>query len=251
MSELSALVALNEVDLFRGNRLANLYSKLNNFSSILRAYNRHGDPGNIVAQYEERGVSLVPFWSEEYPISLREIDGKPLLLYVIGDINLLKLPMMAVVGSREPSARAPKTTSTIVEVVLGQGLVVVSGLARGVDTLAHRHTIDSGGKTIAVLAHGLDHIYPPENKGLADEIIKTGGAIVSEMPWKVKIEKKYFLSRNRIIVGMSQGLVVVEAGLRSGSIASANHAAEMGREVFAVAGTPGCDALIEDGATAI
>lgn len=251
MDELAALVALNEVDLFRGNKLADLYSRSHNFSAILRAYNRHVDPSNLVVQYRDRGIYLVPFWSDDYPVSLKEVDGRPLLLYVKGDLSVLRRPMMAVVGSRRVSPEAKKKTFEVVDEIIKQELVVVSGLAKGIDTLAHRRTLIQGGKTVAVLAHGLDHVYPAENTELAEEIVKSGGAIVSEMPWEAKIEKKYFLARNRIVVGMSQGVVVVEAGERSGSLASANWAAEMGREVFAIPGTPGCDALIEDGATAI
>lgn len=247
MEELEALVALNEVEELRGNKLNNLYEKTGNFSSILRAYNRSGSVNNNVTQYKDMGIDLVPVWDKNYPSLLLETEGNPLLLYVKGDVSILKLPMMAVVGSRVLKKTDYKKIKEIVKELVKREYVIVSGLARGTDGMVHRAAMELGGKTIAVVAHGLDIIYPPEHKELMQQIIKNG-AVISEMPLGVGVSQKYFLARNRIIVGMSEGLVVVEADIKSGSMASANWAAEMGREVFAVPGTDGCDLLIQDGA---
>lgn len=185
---------------------------------------------------------------ELYPELLGEIRGAPRQLYARGDIDLLKLPMMAVVGSRRMSRTGESRTRLVVEELVKEGYVVVSGLAKGIDKVAHETTLDAGGRTVAVLAHGLDIVYPAEHTALAERIVESGGLLVSELPVGVKPEAKYFLERNRIIVGMSRGLVVIEAQLRSGSLASANHAAEMGRTVLAVPGSAGTDLLILDGA---
>lgn len=184
---------------------------------------------------------------ERYPSLLKEILGAPRQLYIQGEISLLYEPMMAVVGSRRMSSSGEVKTRLIVEGLVGEGYVIVSGLAKGVDRVAHETALKEGGKTIAVLAHGLDMIYPPEHEDLAEQIVKRGGLLVSELPIGEIPNAKYFLERNRIIVGMSRALVVVEAQLRSGSLASANHAAEMGRTVFAVPGSVGADLLISDG----
>lgn len=187
----------------------------------------------------------------QYPSLLKEMLGAPRQLYVRGNVDVLGLPMMAVVGSRRMSRKGGENTKLVVEGLVGQGYVIVSGLAKGVDTIAHQTALECGGKTIAVLAHGLDMVYPKENETLAEEIVRSGGALISELPVAVLPDPKYFLERNRIIVGMSRGLVVVEAQLRSGSLASANTAAEMGRTVIAIPGSPGTDLLIADGCEVI
>lgn len=251
MKELDALVCLNEERNLRGRHLTNLYSKMGKFSGIVRAYNRNSIPSKNVIQYGQSGVSLVPFWSKSYPLMLSTISGKPLLLYVRGNVGLLKQKMAAVVGSRRVKSINYAKVKEIVGELISQDYVIVSGLAVGSDSMAHKAALELRGKTIAVLAHGLDLVYPKENEKLAAEIIKNGGAIVSELPFKVIPEPKYFLERNRIIVGMSQFLIVLEAGEKSGSMASATLAAEMGREVIAISGSKGCDLLIEEGAKEI
>jgi DNA processing protein len=221
------------------------------FSGILRAYNQYTTSSKYITQYERAGVSLVPFLSRSYPKMLTTIIGKPLLLYVKGNKEILKLKMVAIVGSRRVRKIKYGRVREIVKELINDNYVIVSGLAIGCDSLAHKAALELGGKTIGVLAHGLDMVYPKENQKWAEEIINKGGAIVSELPFTVVPEPKYFLERNRIIVGMSQFLIVLEAGEKSGSMASATLAAEMGREVFAVKGSPGCDLLVSEGAKQI
>lgn len=186
-----------------------------------------------------------------YPKLLKEVMGAPEQLFVKGDSQVLMKPMMAVVGSREMTKRGEEETRIIVKNLVERGYVIVSGLAKGIDRVAHETTLECGGETVAVLAHGLSMIYPKEHEELALSIIKEGGALISELPSEAKPNPSYFLERNRIIVGMSQALFVIEAQLKSGSLSSANHAAEMGRLVFAVPGSPGTDALIRDGAESL
>lgn len=251
MSELEALVILNEDEKLRGRRLVNLYSKMGKFSGILRAYNQYSTPSKIVVRYERAGVSLVSFWESGYPEMLKTISGKPLLLYVKGNQDILKHKMVAVIGSRRVKKIDYENVKAIVGELVKDNYVIVSGLAIGCDSLAHQAALELGGKTIGVLAHGLDMVYPPENKQLAKQIVDQGGALVSELFFRVKPIRKYFLERNRIVVGMSQFLIVLEAQEKSGSLASATLAAEMGREVLAVSGSRGCDLLISEGAKKI
>jgi DNA processing protein len=136
----------------------------------------------------------------------------------------------------------------VVKIFVENGVPIVSGLAKGVDAVAHKETLLYKGHTIAVLAHGLDRIYPTEHTGLANEIVKSNGMLLSEIPLSEQIQKEYFVQRNRIIVGLSQAVVVVEAGEKSGTVSSAHWAMEMGRELFCISGSPGCEMLIAEGA---
>ena len=192
-------------------------------------------------------VKLVSIEDEGYPPLLREVVGAPVLLYVKGEVTTLSLPVMAVVGTRRMSREGERKTEAVVKKILSEGMGVVSGLAYGVDAKAHQVCLEEGGKTVAVMAHGLDMVYPEKNKGLAEKIIESGGVLASELPLGVGPERYYFPMRNRLIVGMSLGLVVVECEENSGSMTSVNHAAEMGRTVFAVPGSPGTDLLLAEG----
>lgn len=189
--------------------------------------------------------------SSLYPQTLIQIPGAPKYLYVRGNIKLLNKNGIALVGSRQASARGLRLAAELTKAAVLHGFVTISGLARGIDSVVHLETLAANGKTIAVLAHGLDHIYPPENKGLAENILKEGGLLLSEHPDGTETRKDLFVARNRIVVGLSRALVVVEAQLRSGSLSSATHAAEQGTDVFSVLGSPGTDQLIEEGATPI
>lgn len=196
-------------------------------------------------------MNIVKVEQKTYPRLLKEIVGAPNTLYVKGDVAVLQNRMVAVVGSRVISNRAKMKVELVVEELVGKGFVIVSGLARGVDRLAHEAALKFGGKTIGVLAHGLHRIYPPEHTKLAEKIIEMGGAVVSEHDLGVEPKRNFFLERNRIVVGMSEMLVLIEAKVVSGSMSSANHAAEMGREVLAVSGSPGTDLLISEGVMAL
>jgi len=161
--------------------------------------------------------------------------------------------LVAVVGTRRPTAYGRQVAAELVEGLVDQGVVIVSGLARGIDTIAHRETLERGGTTIAVLASGLDLVYPGENLSLAQRIRKSG-ALVSEHPPGVKPRPESFPMRNRIMSGLSRGVLVIEAGERSGALITAHQAADQNREVFAVPGSilspesKGTNSLIQEGA---
>lgn len=168
-------------------------------------------------------------------------------LFVLGKILPTDRQAVAVVGSREMSTRAKKLTEDFVGQLVKNKITIISGLARGVDTVAHQTALASGGRTIAVVGSGLDIIYPPENKELFEKIIHNG-AVVSGFPLGTKPLPQNFLARNQIIVKMSLAVLVIEGRRRSGTISTANHAANEGVEVFAIPGSEATDYLIENGA---
>jgi DNA processing protein len=188
-----------------------------------------------------------------YPALLREISDPPPLLYVQGDVNLLTEWQLAIVGSRNPSASGRNTAYDFAHYLAGGGLTVTSGLAVGIDAAAHKGALAAGGKTIAVVATGLDRVYPAQHRDLAHQIADNG-AIVSEFPLGTSPRAELFPRRNRIISGLSLGTLIVEAALRSGSLITARMAMEQAREVFAIPGSihnplaRGCHRLIREGA---
>lgn len=200
------------------------------------------------------GIRFVAIGEEEYPPLLREIDDAPPLLAVRGQPGVLTRPAVAVVGSRNASAAGSRFAAILARDLGEAGFVIVSGLARGIDTAGHRASLATG--TVAVLAGGQDKIYPPEHGELVEEIVLDGAA-VSEMPMGWEPRARDFPRRNRIIAGMSLGVVVVEAAERSGSLITARLALEAGREVFAVPGSPvdpraaGTNRLLKQGATLV
>ncbi len=198
------------------------------------------------------GARFVALGEPDYPALLKHIDSAPPLLCVKGQLAGAEHPCLAIVGARNASALGRKFTRQIASQLGAEGFTIVSGLARGIDTAAHQAASRSG--TVAVLAGGIDVIYPPENDGLYHKIIEDGGAIVTEMTPGTVPQAKHFPRRNRIISGMSFGTIVVEAAKRSGSLITARLALEQGREVFAVPGSPldpragGTNGLIRQGA---
>jgi DNA processing protein len=200
------------------------------------------------------GVSWLALGEPEYPFRLRMIDDAPPLIAVRGDVTVLERPMIALVGSRNASAAGIKFAERIARELAEAGFVIVSGLARGIDAAAHRASLGSG--TVAVLAGGHDHIYPAEHAPLVDQILASGCA-VSEMPLGWEPRGRDFPRRNRLISGLSLGVVVVEAARRSGSLITARMALEQGREVFAVPGSPldpraeGTNNLLKQGAALV
>lgn len=167
---------------------------------------------------------------------LNEIADPPALLFVRGNPALLGLASLAVVGTRNPTAYGRRSAFAFAREMSRRGMCIVSGLARGIDSAAHRGVLATGGLTVAVLGHGLDRIYPAMNRELAEEILEKGGALVSEYPPGVPPLPPHFPARNRIISGLSVGALVVEAALKSGSLITARHALEQNREVFVVPG---------------
>lgn len=203
-------------------------------------------------------VEEISINSKEYPEQLRNIYDPPSKLYVLGDKRLLHQKGIAIVGARKSTQYGKNIAYKISKELSENGINIISGLALGIDTCAHIGAIDSNiGKTIAVLGSGIDKIYPKENIDLARKIIKSGGCIISEYPFGSKPEKLHFPQRNRIISGISNGVVVVEAAKESGALITAEFALEYGKDVFAVPGditrkeSEGCNELIKDGAILI
>ncbi|RUM21278.1 DNA-protecting protein DprA [Rhizobium vallis] len=201
------------------------------------------------------GARFVGIGEPDYPQALKQIDGAPPLLAVKGALSAARQPAVGIVGSRNASVVGAKFAAMVARDCGRAGYNVVSGLARGIDTSAHRASLDTG--TIAALAGGLDQPYPPENIGLLEEITGSNGLAVSEMPFGWEPRARDFPRRNRLIAGIALGLVVVEAAERSGSLITARLAGEFGRLVFAVPGSPldprchGTNGLLKDGASIV
>ena len=199
-------------------------------------------------------ADLLVWDSPGYPKYLKEISHPPPVLYVRGAIHETDEWAIAVVGTRRKTAYGRQVTTDLVRGLVNNNVTIVSGLARGIDSIAHKAAVEMGGRTIAVLGCGLDIIYPSENRSLANRIINGQGALVSEFPIGTKPEAKNFPPRNRVISGLSMGVIVVEAGKRSGALITADFALEQDREVFAVPGnvtspaSRGTNSLIQEGA---
>ena len=194
-------------------------------------------------------------WGDDgYPERLRSIAAAPALLYIRGEMTPDDSLSVAIVGTRRATAYGREVTHRLATDLAALGVTVVSGLAKGIDGIAHDRTLAAGGRTIAVLGHGLHTIYPPEHKSLAARIADGNGALITEYPPGAPIDPGNFPARNRIISGLALGVVIVEADRKSGAMITADFAADQGREVFAVPGSilspmsAGCNALIKDGA---
>ena len=204
-------------------------------------------------------IEEISIKNNKYPNQLKNIYDPQAKLYVLGNRSILNQRNFAIVGSRKATQYGKKIAMQISKELAENGLNVVSGLAIGIDSYAHLGCLQvkDAGKTIAVLGSGLDVIYPKENRKLAEQIINSGGCIISEYPIGSKIEKNNFPQRNRIISGLSEGILVVEASQKSGALITAEFGAEQGKEVFAVPGdinkeqSEGCNLLIKDGANVV
>ncbi len=206
-----------------------------------------------IARIERAGVQVLTWESPDYPRNLLQIYDPPPVLYVRGELTPEDEWAVAVVGTRRASAYGREAARRLSEDLARNRVTVVSGLARGIDAVAHRAALEAGGRTIAVLGSGVDVIYPPEHRRLAQSIAENG-AILSEYPLGTRPEGGNFPPRNRIISGLSKGVIIVEAGVRSGALITADFAAEQGRDVFAVPGSifqrgsVGTNRLIQEGA---
>jgi DNA processing protein len=207
---------------------------------------------------EAAGARALTRDSEDYPERLREVADSPPVLYLLGDLVQSDGWAVAVVGTRRATHYGREVTARLASELAQAGITVISGLARGIDTEAHRAALEGGGRTIAVLGSGVNVIYPPENRGLAERIIsEERGAIVSEFPLGAQPEAVNFPARNRIISGLSLGVLVVEAGERSGALITVTFALEQGRDVFAVPGpitsrmSDGPNRLLKQGAKCV
>ena len=207
-----------------------------------------------VARLADLGGRFVACIEPDFPAGLAALDPPPPVIAALGDIAILRRNMVAIVGARNASALGIKFAASLSADLGRAGLVVVSGLARGIDFAAHKGALETG--TVAVVAGGIDIVYPPEHQSLYEEIGKLG-VIISEMPTGMAPLPRHFPRRNRLISGLSRGVAVIEAAERSGSLITANYALEQGREVFAVPGSPldprskGANRLIREGATLI
>jgi DNA processing protein len=211
------------------------------------------DPAAELRRLDEAGVRALAIDAPGYPARLREIYAAPPVLFVKGELRAEDDLSVAVVGTRRATTYGKIATERLIGDLAGSGVTIVSGFARGIDTVAHRAALDAGGRTIAVFACGLDVIYPPENQALAERIAGQG-ALVSEHPLGARPEATNFPARNRIVSGISRATLVVEAGAQSGALITARFAADQGRDVLAVPGpitspgSVGANRLIQDGA---
>jgi len=211
------------------------------------------DWGRCLDLMERLDVRIIPWDSQEYPVNLREIYDPPLVLFVKGEIIPQDYFSIAVVGTRMASFYGQAMAQKISQGLAEYGITVVSGGARGIDTFSHQACLKAKGRTLAVLGCGLDIVYPPENRELFSQICKNG-ALISEFPLGVPPDKKNFPRRNRIISGLSLGVVVIEAPQKSGALITVNHALQQGREVFSIPGkvdtftSKGTNQLLKEGA---
>jgi DNA processing protein len=234
-----------------------LFSPINRDSSLAKSSIISLHPEMIheqIRQYETNDINVITIIDKEYPRYLKEIYQPPWALFAKGDLSLLdREPKLAVVGSRQATPYGKNAIRLIFPELIDNGVLIVSGLAKGIDALAHEYAIKNGGKTIAVIAGGLYHIYPKENMGLALEMMKTQ-LIVSEYPPDTKPLRWHFPARNRIISGLSNGTFIIEAKRKSGSLITANYAVNEGRDVFSLPGSIfnpysiGANELIQHGA---
>ncbi|WP_245844009.1 DNA-processing protein DprA [Oceanobacillus rekensis] len=198
--------------------------------------------------------NIITIVDESYSPMLNTINDAPLVLYAVGDTSLLSYnPALSVIGTRSPSVEASRKMELIVNPLVKENWLIVSGMAKGIDSLAHKIALGHKGKTIAVLGGGFQHIYPKQNISLYHQIAKNG-LVLSEYPPDIPPARYHFPERNRIISGLSFGTLVIEATERSGTLITVEQALEQGREVFAVPGSPiypqtkGCHLMIQDGA---
>jgi DNA processing protein len=275
MTETEACIALNMVPRMGPVRMRKLLARFGSPSKILHApaaalQEADGVGGEAarsianwketvaleeeLARIEKAGVRVLTWADDDYPEMLREIHDPPIALYMLGSLTARHRHAIGVVGTRKPTHYATDCAKKLSYQLATAGITVVSGLARGVDTFAHQAALAAKGRTIAVIGSGLGRLYPPENRELASRIAAEGGAVLSEFPMLTGADKQTFPMRNRIISGLSFGLLVVEAGVRSGALISANQAGDQGRSIYAVPGridnpnALGSNRLIQQGA---
>lgn len=206
---------------------------------------------------KQGGVQVITYCDDRYPQLLKEINTAPPVLYCRGAVELLQWPQLAMVGSRRASRAGLNHARQFANSMASSGFTITSGLALGIDAASHQGALDVGGKTLAVLGSGVDRVYPQRNQALAEAILNQGGALVSEFAPGTQPHPSHFPRRNRVISGLSLGILVVEAALKSGSLITARYGLEHNREVFAIPGSihnpvsRGCHALIKEGAALV
>lgn len=223
---------------------------IQSFEEARRTFDLEG----YAEQVETSGAKVMTWQSPDYPELLREIPAAPPLIFLRGQFEPIDRWAVAVVGTRRLTAYGRQVTHELVSGLVRNGITIVSGLARGIDAVAHRTALDEGGRTIAVMACGIDKIYPPEHRDMARQIIDGHGVIITDYPLGAEPENTHFPARNRLISGLSLGVLVVEAGEKSGALITSRFALEQNREVFAVPGninspvSVGANRLIQQGA---
>ncbi len=209
-----------------------------------------------IEKLEKLGIAVLVQGSPNYPARLAQVDNAPPLLYCKGELTSRDDLALAVVGTRQFSSYGKQVTLQLCRELAAQNVTIVSGMAKGIDTFAHQSALEAGGRTVAVLGCGLDVVYPPENRALMQKIIEQG-AVLSEYPLGTQPEAVNFPPRNRIVSGMSLGVLLIEAGIKSGALITVEFAKEQGRDVFVVPGSiyyrmsEGPNRLLREGATAV
>ncbi len=205
---------------------------------IVETFLKHKEnfPRDYFDSLRLKNISYITQADDAYPEKLKAQNGSPVTLYLKGNVDCLLEKSVAIVGSRKMTSYGKEVADIFTRDLVLAGVAIISGLARGIDTVAHRSTVDSGGKTIAVLGCGLDSIYPPENTNLAREIVEKGGSLISEYPLGYPAFPVNFANRNRIVSGLSDAVLVIEGAEKSGTLLTASHAADQGKTVFAVPG---------------
>ena len=275
MTDLQSILALNMLPKLGPVRIRRLLDRFGNAEAIFQAPERHlravsgvgPELAKIIRDWEdyadligeerairERGLTILTSADQHWPACFRELPDAPLLLYVWGEITAKDQHAIAMVGSRKATHYGRNCTQKFSFQLAHAGFTIISGLARGIDTIAHEGAIAANGRTVAVLGSGLGQLYPPENMALAERIADGHGAVVSEFPIETKPDTQTFPQRNRIVAGWCEALLVVECPARSGALITANLAGEYGKHVFAIPGaidrpsSEGCNALIRTGA---
>jgi len=271
MNNFEALVSLNLIPQIGSVRLESLLKNFQKPQAIFNA--RRRDLAAVVGEHlgesivsfdskclendlalaKQSGLKIITCFDQDYPQALKEIPGRPIVLYVLGGITAQDNLAVGIVGSRRASFYGLSSAEKFAGQLVAQGITIVSGMARGVDTYAHRGALKAKGRTIAVMGSGFSHIYPAENADLAKDIALSG-AVVSEFPMETKPLPGNFPRRNRLISGLSLGVLITEAARNSGALITADFALEQGREVFALpgridsVGSLGANALLKQGA---
>ena len=192
------------------------------------------DLEKMMIKMQKEKIEIITIKDERYPKKLKQIYDKPVMLYAKGNTKLLNEFSLAVIGCRENSEYGKKVAIAVTKGIVKNNIITISGLARGIDSICHKETLNLKGKTIAVIGSSLDIIYPKENKDLFEEIIQNGGCIISEYPIGTKPEKMNFPARNRIISGISSGIVVIEAKKKSGTMTTVDFGLEQGKNIYAI-----------------
>ncbi|MFO7889806.1 MAG: DNA-processing protein DprA [bacterium] len=274
MDELYNLLRLIGVNGIGNKRILKLVKSLGSLDSVFKAsvqeiidftgvkyeiasqirkdtYKRFAD--KQISEVKKNNFSVLTYWSPDYPDTLKRLFNPPVILFYKGDIQKKDFNSIAVVGMRMPSQYGKRATEYFCKELISYGITIVSGMARGIDSVAHRCSLQNKGRTLAILGSGLDVCYPPENKELFRNIVKSG-AVISEFPLHTPPNKENFPRRNRLISAFSKGTLVVEGGIKSGALITAYYALDQGKEVFAVPGkinskkSKGPHKLIKEGA---